>query len=85
MGDAGGVGEGTDDVEDRANPQLVARDGRVSHGGVVRRREEKRDARLAKDRRVTIGRQVDGDAQHLEHVGGYLLGWRRRDCRAWPR
>ena len=65
-------------------PSSRARGARVSHGGVMRWRKEKCDARFAKDRRLTIGGQVDGDAQRFEHVGGYRLGWRRRGCRAWP-
>ena len=38
--------------------------------GVVRLCEKECDARFAQDTRLTIGREIDGHAQSLEHVGG---------------
>jgi len=56
-------------VEDGANAELATRLCRVAQRGVMRRREEERDARLSEDRRLMFRRDVDRDAERLDDIG----------------
>ena len=66
---AGGVGQGAEDVENRLHAQLFADGGDVFHGGVVIRREHETEADVGDALGNRGGRQVDVDAQGLQHVG----------------
>src|SRR5690606_4160893 len=68
IGSTGGVGERAQNVEDRANAELLAHCGHVFHGAVVGGREHEADAHRFDAFGDLFGAHVDVDAQGLEHV-----------------
>ena len=66
---ARGVGQRPQHVEHGAGRQVVP-DGRgVAHGRVMRRREHEPEAELVDRARDPLGRQLEREAERLEHVG----------------
>ena len=63
------VGERTQDVEDRAKAEFLARADRVPHGGVKDRREQEADARSIDASRHGLGSKIDLDRERLEYIG----------------
>ena len=66
---AGGVGERTEDVEQRAHTQFAAHRGGVLHGAMEFRREHEADADGVDALGHLLGREVEVHAQRLQHVG----------------
>src|SRR5438445_540127 len=64
----GGIRERSEDVEDRADPDLSAHRPGVTHRGVVSRREHEPDPRLIDAAHDRLGTKVDADAERLQHV-----------------
>ena len=65
----GRIGERTQNIEDGSDAQLFAHRRHVFHGGVVVGGKHKSNAHLLHALRNFFGRQVDVDAQTLEHIG----------------
>ena len=67
----GGVGQRTEEVEDRGDAELAPRHrSGVPQRGVIERREQEADADPVDDLLLLLGREVEHDAQRLEHISG---------------
>ena len=66
---AGRIRQRAEDVEDRSRRQLRAHRRGVSHGGVMRRGEEKAEAELVDRLRDPFGPLLEAEAERLEDVG----------------
>ena len=68
-GRAGGVRQGTEQVERRADADLAARRAGVAHRGVEVRREQEREARVVQGGRGRRRVVIDPDPERVEHIG----------------
>ena len=73
----GGIGERADEIEDGAEAERAAKRPQGLHGRVIERREEEDEAGLAQAFDGQFGRELDGHAESLEHVGSAAA---RGDC-----